>query len=294
LTRDLGSALRGRSVTIEVFPLSFGEFLAFRGIEPVAHSARNESRMRGAFEEYLRWGGFPEVVLAEPAMRPLILEEYASVMVYRDLIERHAIRNEALLRALLRHCFRHTASLLGVSKLHRDFQSLGFSTSKNTLFEYLALLEDAGLVFLLAKHDASLRKQAHNPKKLHVVDPGLIGAFQASADRDLGHKLETVVFLECRRRQKEWCYYANGGELDLCTAEGTTYFSTCWNLADPDTARREERAMALGAQHFPGAAGHLLYHEYAPDILQRLPLAQPAWSWLIEGRLGIDGVAARA
>lgn len=294
LTRDLASALRGRSVTFEVFPLSFREFLAFRRIEPVPYSARSEGRARAAFEEYLRWGGFPEVVLAEPAMRPLILEEYATVMVYRDLIERHAIRNEALLRALLRHCFRHTASLLGVSKLHRDFQSLGFSTSKNTLFEYLALLEEAGLVFLLAKHEASLRKQAHHPKKLHVVDPGLIGAFQAGAERDLGHRLETAVFLECRRWQKEWYYYANGGEVDLCAAEGTAYFSVCWNLADPDTAQREERAMALGAQRLPGATGHLLYHEHAPDILQRLPLARPAWSWLLEARPGSDGAAAGA
>jgi hypothetical protein len=217
-------------------------------------------------------------------MRPLILEEYASVMSYRDLIERHAIRNEPLLRALLRHCFRHTASLIGVTKLHRDFKSLGLSASKNTLFEYVALLEDAGLIFLLPKHSASLRMQAHNPKKLHVVDPGLIGAFKAGADRDLGHKIETVVFLECRRRNKEWYYYSNGGEVDLCAADGTLYLNICWRLSDPDTARREEAAMALGAQQYPGASGHLLYHEYAPEIISRFPTAQPVWKWLIAER----------
>lgn len=284
LTRDLGSALRGRSVTFEVFPLSFREFLAFRSIDPKPHSARDESRVRGAFEEFLRVGGFPEVVLADPAMRPLILEEYASVMLYRDLIERHAIRNELLLRTLLRHCFRHTASLIGISKLYRDFQSLGLSASKNTLFEYMAVLEDAGLVYLLPKHAASLRMQAHNPKKVHVVDTGLIAAFQAGADRDQGHKLETAVFLECRRQQKEWHYHVNGGEVDLCDVDGSKYFNVCWRLAEPETARREEAAMAFGAQQFPDATGHLLYHEFAPSVVSRLPAAQPVWKWLIEQR----------
>ena len=92
------------SVTLEVLPLSFREYLAFRGIELQQHDAHSESVARAALEQYLQWGGFPEVVLATPAMRPLILEEYASLMFWRDLVERHSIRNEPVMRSLLRHC----------------------------------------------------------------------------------------------------------------------------------------------------------------------------------------------
>ena len=42
--------------------------------------------MRAALEEYLRWGGFPEVALADEALKPLILGEYASLMLYRDVV----------------------------------------------------------------------------------------------------------------------------------------------------------------------------------------------------------------
>jgi predicted AAA+ superfamily ATPase len=282
LTRDLSSAMRGRSVTFEAFPLGFREFLAFRGIRHEPFDARSESRVRVAFEEYLRWGGFPEVVLAEPAMRPLILEEYASVMLHRDLVERNAIRNEALMHAFLRHCFRNTATLVSMSKLHRDFQSQGFEISKNTVFEYATLLEDAGLIFLLPRHEESVRKQARNPKKLHVIDPGLIGAFKAGADRDVGHKLETAVFLECRRRAREWHYHVGDGELDLCDAEGRRFINACWNLSDEATLERETRAMATGARLLPKAKGILLYHEHAPDTARRFPKAQPAWRWLLD------------
>ena len=280
LSRDLTTALRGRSITVEVFPLSFREYLAFREIPVVPSSADSESQVRGALESYLLWGGFPEIVLADETLRPLILTEYASLMLYRDVVERYGVRNEKLMRELLRHAFRNTASLLNVSKLHRDFRSLGFTVSKNTLFEYIEFLQDAFLIFLLPKQEVSLRKQAHNPKKLHVIDPGLVAAFQVHPSRDIGHKLETAVFLEVRRRRKDLFYYVNGSEIDLCDGDGTLFINTCWDLSDPDTRRREMASMSMGMARWPKAQGRLLFHEYAPGVEQDLCLTEPAWLFL--------------
>lgn len=282
LTRDLATALRGRSITLEVFPLSFREYLTFRGVEIVPHDADNESRLRHELQAYLLCGGFPEIVLAEEALRPLILAEYSSLMLYRDVVERYGVRNEKLMRELLRHCFCNTASLLNVSKLHRDFASQGYTVSRNTLFDYLGYLEDALLVFLLPKRETSIRKQAHNPKKLHVIDTGLIGAFQAFPHRDLGHKLESVVFLANRRARKDLFYYANGSEVDLCDAEGKLFVNTCWSLADAEAFHREKAAMALGATRWPEAEGTLLYHEYVPGREREVPGAQAAWRYLLQ------------
>jgi uncharacterized protein len=281
LTRDLATALRGRSITLEVFPLSFREYLSFRRVDVRPHHADNESLLRYELEAYLACGGFPEIVLADEALRPLILEEYSSLMLYRDVVERYGVRNEKLMRDLLRHCFRNTSSLLNVSKLHRDFVSQGHTVSKNTVFDYLGYLEDAFLVFLLPKQETSIRKQAHNPKKLHVVDTGLVAAFQAAPSRDLGHKLETVVFLENRRARKDLFYYTNGREVDLCDADGRMFINTCWSLADPETLHRETAAMALGAGRWPDADGVLLYHEYTPGREREVPGAQAAWRYLL-------------
>lgn len=281
LTRDLATALRGRSITLEVFPLSFREYLTFRKIEIVPHSADNESLLRHELEAYLICGGFPEIVLADESLRPLILEEYSSLMLYRDVVERYGVRNEKLMRELLRHCFCNTGSLLNVSKLHRDFTSLGYTVSKNTLFDYLSYLEDAFLVFLLPKRETSLRKQEHNPKKLHVIDTGLISAFQAFPNHDLGHKLETVVFLENRRNRKDLFYYSNGSEVDLCDAGGKLFINACWSFADTDTLRREKAAMEFGLTKWPGAEGKLIFHEYQPGQELEVPIAQSAWSYLL-------------
>jgi len=282
LTRDLTTALRGRSITLEVFPLSFREFLAFRDIPVIPHSADNESLVRGALETYLAWGGFPEIVLAEDTLRPLILEEYASLLFYRDVVERYGIRNEKLMRELLRHVFRNTAGLVNVSKLHRDFVSMGFSVSKNTIFDYLGFLEEAFLIFLVPRQEQSLRKQAHNPKKLHVIDPGLVAAFKANPARDVGHKLETAIFLEMRRTRKDLFYFTNGSEVDLCDGEGTLFINSCWSLAEPETRRRESGAMALGHSRWPQARGLLLFHEYAPGARPEIPEALAAWRFLTQ------------
>ncbi len=281
LTRDLSTALRGRSVSFEVLPLSFREFLAFRGIEIVAHDAPSESAARAALEEYLQWGGFPEVVLATPEMRPLILDEYASLMLWRDLVERHTIRNELVMRSLLRHCFRNTASLLSLSKLHRDLQSQGLAVGKNTLFDYFAMLQDAGLIFLLPIHDGSVRRQARNPRKLHVVDLGLVTAFKARSERDVGHKLESAVFLQGLRRWRDWHYAVGDAEVDLCDAEGRVFVNSCWSLVDHATITRETNAMDYGRELLPDAKGALVYHEAVQGIETQIAGACAAWKWLI-------------
>ena len=102
----------------------------------------------------------------------------------------------------------------------------------------------------------------------------------------MGHKLETAVFLECRRRSREWHYHAGDGELDLCDAEDRWFINACWDLSDAATAEREAAAMAAGARLLPKAKGLLLYHEHAPEAVQRFPAARPAWRWLLEPRTG--------
>lgn len=283
LTRDLSTALRGRSIAYEVFPLSFSEFLTFKNIVSIPFNAKREGLVRHAFVEYLQWGGYPDVVLRAAELKPLILEEYASVMLFRDLLERYSIRNELLMRTLLRYSFRNTATLLGMGKLHRDLTSQGLKVGKNTVFEYMEMLADSGLVFLLPKFAESLRKQIHNPKKLHVIDTGLISAFKAGSERDIGRKFETAVFLECRRNSKNWYYDADGDEIDLVDEAGDQLLHSCWALLDASTAEREQRAMARGASRWPKATNVLLYHEVAPFLRAQIPNAREASQWFCDG-----------
>ena len=67
LNRDLSTTMRGRSISLEVLPLSFREFLRFRRIEHVPHDARSEICVRAAFAEFVQQGGLPKSCSPAPS-----------------------------------------------------------------------------------------------------------------------------------------------------------------------------------------------------------------------------------
>jgi len=246
LAREIATGLRGRCLSYEVFPLSFAEYLAFRGLVPERYSAPAEAAAAAALDDYLETGGLPEVVLAEPALRPRVLKEYTDLVFYRDLVERHGLANPAVMRELLRHCLASPASLLNPHKLYQDFRSRGLALGKDTLYRYLGFLEEAFVVFTVPVAERSVRKRAMQPKKLHVVDWALGYPYRPGAMIDRGRKLENAVFLHHRRQRDDLGYVGGSGEVDLVVgaASPEAWINTAWSLADDDTWERETAALA--------------------------------------------------
>lgn len=285
LTREIATGLRGRCLSYEVFPLSFPEFLGFRGIVPEAYSQTSEARVAAALDEYLETGGLPEVVLSEPVLRPRVLKEYSDLVFYRDLVERHGLANPPVMRELLRHCLASPASLLSTYKLYHDFRSRGLAVGKDTLYRYLGFLEDAFLVFPTPVAERSLRKRAMQPKKLHVVDWALGYPYQPSAMIDRGRKLENAVFLHHRRQRDDLGYVAGASEIDLVVGASApeAWINTTWSLADDETWQRESASIAA----IGGPARRLLVARESAG--RKAPLGVElveAWRYLLEKPAG--------
>ncbi len=282
LQKDMSTAMRGRSISFEVFPLSFPEFLSFKDIQYVPYSADSEARVAHAFAEYLDWGGFPEVVTADEALKPLILQEYASLMLHRDLIERYGVRNEHLMHLLLKFCAEHTASLVSINKLFNDFSSRGVKTGKATLYDYMSMLENSYIALPCPKVDPSSRRQLQAPSKVHMLDPGLCRVFRPFPERDIGHRFESVIFLHERRKRRDLFHYRNGFEIDICWNEGQTFVNAAWDLNDTSTLKRELDAFEKGCKLWQGTSGTLVYGSAAtiPDALA--DRAAPGWKYLLD------------
>lgn len=245
LSREIATGLRGRCLSYEVFPLSFGEYLGFRDLSHEPYSTVSEARIIAALDDYLQTGGLPEVVLAEEALRPRILREYIDLVFYRDLVERHGLASPVVLRELLRHCLASPATLLSPHRLYLDLRSRGLAVGKDTLYRYLRYLEEAYLVYLLPVAERSLRKQAMQPKKLHVVDWSLGYPYRPGALIDRGRRLENAVFLHHRRQREDLAYLGGAQEIDLAVggAETEAWINTAWSLSDEETWRRECAAL---------------------------------------------------
>ncbi len=287
LRKEMSTAMRGRSISYEVFPLSFAEFIDWQGLEVVPYSPDSEARVVHAFHEYLEWGGFPEVVLAERPLKMLILQEYASLMLHRDLIERYHVRNERLMHLLLKFCAEHTASLVSINKLFKDFTSQGLKTGKASLYDYMTMLEDAFIAFPCPKLDPSSRRRLQAPSKIHLLDPGLCRVFRPFPERDRGHRFETLVYLHERRKRAELFHYRNGFEIDLCWDEGAEFINVAWEMNTPDTLQRELRAFDAGRALWPESRGRIVYGAADSIPASHAAHAVEGWRYLLSGVGGL-------
>ncbi|MCD6414582.1 MAG: ATP-binding protein [Candidatus Diapherotrites archaeon] len=200
LSKEIATSLRGRSSTYLLFPFSFREFLNARGVtEPEKLSSRKEAKVRSLLNEYLKYGGFPEVVLENNEREKLrILEEYLNLVVYRDIVERYRVRNVKLIRWLMNSLVANTGSELSVHKLYLTLKSQGMKVSKDTLYSYISMLEDSLFVLNLKRFSYSERKNALGITKSYIND---VGFLELLGKEDIGRRLETVVFLELQRRK---------------------------------------------------------------------------------------------
>lgn len=256
LSTEIASALRGRAITYEVYPLSLREYLRFSGIPDEHTSTKGRARIMHAFERYVERGGFPETVLMDDETYRKTMKSYFDVMLYRDIIERHSIANPAI-REFLKHLIINTGKEFSVNRIYNDFTSRGFKVSKDSLYEYLSHFEDAFVVLTLENYTASQRKRT---RKGYAIDTGLSRLFSVSEDH--GRMLETIVLIELRRREHQAYFYRNGAECDFIVTEGTNVeaIQVCSTLTEHNE-KREREGLANAMKRFKLERGTILTND---------------------------------
>jgi len=292
LSREIATSLRGRSLSTEILPFSFAESLRHEGVELPERwppGAKLRSLLEHRLASYLENGGFPEVQGIAQELRVRVLQEYVDVVIFRDVVERHGVENLPALRYLERKLLASPAGKFSVNKLFNDLKSQGMRVGKDSLYEYLAHLEDSFLLFTLSIHSPSARVRQVNPRKCYPVDPALSAALSFRASGDVGHLLETVVYLELRRRGKSLAYVVtpSGYEVDFLAEDprgGRELIQVCADLEDPRTRQRELRALEEGMTETSCERATLitLQEEGSADLAGRPLRIVPAWRWLLE------------
>jgi uncharacterized protein len=292
LSREIASSLRGRSLSTEILPFSFAESLRHAGAqlpESWPPGAKTRSMLENRFLGYLETGGFPEVQSISKDLRIRVLQEYIDVVIFRDIVERHGVDNLPALRYLEKRLLGSPAGRFSVSKLFNDLKSQGVRVGKDTLYEHLSHLEDSFLLFTLPVASPSARVRQVNPRKCYPVDSALSAAVSFRASEDLGHLLETVVYLELRRRGRRLAYVAtrSGYEVDFLAedpAGSRELVQVCADLESTATRQRELRALEEGFEETSceRATVVTLREESSLSIGGRPTRIIPAWRWLLE------------
>lgn len=244
LSKEIATSLRGRTITYEVFPLSFREYLMFKNIDINLYSSSSLSFIKNSFSSYLKEGGFPEIALEENQnIKRRILRDYIDLIIYRDVIERYKIKNLSLLKYLIRYFFSNPATLVSFNKMYNELKSLGYKLTKDTLFEYFSYLNDAYVLFLTPIFRNSVKEEMRNPKKGFIVDNGFNYIFDTSISNDYSKLYENLVFLYLRREFDEIYYLKEKQEVDFYLPQKETIINVSYDISSQATLKREIDAL---------------------------------------------------
>lgn len=192
LSKELSTILTGRNISFQVTPLSFKEFLTFT--------------RSGKLEEYMTYGGFPEVVLeSAPEKKRMLLQQYFEDIIHKDIIDRYTIRNAKQVFEIARY-------LVGTSGAKVSFNKLSkvFGLSKDTIALYVSYMLDAFLLCEVTYFSYSARTKHDVTKlsKFYALDTGLIYAMSFSWSQNSGQFFENAVFIKLYENRKEISYWS--------------------------------------------------------------------------------------
>ncbi|MBA7586996.1 hypothetical protein ES708_29004 [subsurface metagenome] len=270
LSKELGTKLTGRHLDYELYPFSYSEYLKM---------TRSVSGIN-SFMNYMNTGGFPEYIKYGEKE---ILYRITDDILYRDITARHGIRHHTVLKELLIYLITNNGKLFSYNNLKKIF-SLG---SPNTVSDYISFFEDSYLLFTVPKFSYSVKKQMTNLRKTYTIDTGLAGINSLSMSKDMGRKLENLLFIHLRKKYKRIFYYAERGECDFLVQEKekiTKAIQVCYEL-NPDNLDRELDGLYEAMQAVNITEGLIITvnqeDHFAKDKMSVRVI--PAWKWLAEG-----------
>lgn len=246
LSGELATHLTGRFHKIDIYPFSFSEFVTARNREVVSIDAQMLA------EEYLKTGGYPEIVLGRGIDQADYLKNLVQAVISKDIVTRHKLRKMSELTNTADWIFSNIAKELTFTRLSSKSVDAGLPGSAITVKRYISYLEEAYLVKLVARYDLNHRERIKSPKKVFALDHGaaLVMGFRASPDQ--GRLLENMVYVELLKsgtvddiryfRTQQGDY-----EVDFVLHNGQEtqqVIQVTWDLSDDKTRSRELKGIS--------------------------------------------------
>jgi predicted AAA+ superfamily ATPase len=245
LSDDLLTLLSGRTLSLEMLPFSFKELAKEKLLiqDPAIDVVRNRPRLRGLMEEYLHYGGFPDVVLAPSKSTAFdVLGSYTKAVLYQDVAPRLQLKKPLDLERL----FVYLMSTIGTPFSYHSLSKI-FDLSDKTIKEYVEAFTDSFLLFPIDRFSFSLKQQIKSSKKCYAIDPGHINATAFKFSENSGRLLENIVYLELRRRNFEVYTHKteNDLEVDFIAKRENEFFliQVAQTLSAEATRKREIQAL---------------------------------------------------
>jgi len=240
LSSEMATVLTGRYLQVEILPFSLSEFFEWNGRHLDSLQDYNAVALA---DDYLRNGGYPEVLNSRPLLRNYLDTLFDSI-VWKDVVKRHNVRNTSELNNLAMYMVSNICNPVSINELTAN---LGLS-SVNTTRRYMEYLHEPYLFYYLSRYNNKLKLMQKAPRKVYVVDNGFVRAKAFSLSENLGMLLENQVFVELVHRgydtEKTLFYYRsrNDKEVDFVLREENhvkALVQVCYDMGNVKTEKRE-------------------------------------------------------
>lgn len=264
MSKDIATSLKGRSLTMEILPYNYLEYLTF-------HDLRLPSKPFGKkmlevhhnhLIDYFRAGGFPGIQNIPANEQLESLQSYVETVLFRDVVARHQISNVSLMKHFISYLLKNVSSTFSINKYYQEIKDEGQKVAKDTLYSYLSYLEDAFLIFTVPLYSQSPKKMQTAPKKIYAIDNGLVAANTFDLPDRLDIALKNQLYLDFRRQGKKvfYCTTTDGYEVDFVTQDiqgNYELIQVMWESHDSPLLARKERVLRQ-AENELGFRGRLI------------------------------------
>jgi hypothetical protein len=252
LSSEMATVLTGKYLQVEMLPFSLEEFFDWNQLNIHELKPEQETDASVLTDDYMRNGGYPEVVASRQLTRSYLDTLFDSI-VWKDVAKRHNVRNITDLNDLAMYLVSNFCNPISANELTDE---LGFA-SVTTTKKFMDYLHEPYLFYYLPRYNNKLKLMKKAPRKVYVVDNGFVAAKAFSLSDNLGRLLENQVFIELIRRgfdtDKTMFYYhsRNDKEVDFVLRKGAhieRLVQVCYDISSPKTEKREVDAIIESAE----------------------------------------------
>jgi predicted AAA+ superfamily ATPase len=240
LSSEFSTLISGRYVEVDIYPLSYKEYLAFHGVE------KNDN----AFQDYLKFGGFPSICeLGENIDRiNNVLDGIYNTVIVKDVIAKNKINDEELLQRIVSFLADNVGNSSSSNSIANSLacsnriENTKKAPATSTVENYISALERAFVFYGAKRYDVKGKNLLKTLGKYYIVDIGLRNMLLGYRDVDRGHILENIVFLELKRRgYNVFIGKVDEKEVDFIAEKAShkMYVQVCETLGDDSTLKRE-------------------------------------------------------
>ncbi len=246
LSGEIATLLTGRYIEINLYPLSFKEFMSATPTVPVETAYRN----------YTQFGSFPYVLHLneEKQMITDYLSGLYNTIVLKDVVARRKITDVTMLESVVRFLADNIGNMTAIKRISDAMTSAGRKITAHTVENYVSALVASYIFYPVSRYDTKGMQYLKNGQKYYLSDIGLRNVIIGTKTGDLGHILENVIYLELLRRGGEiYVGKADNAEIDFVVINGVmrTYYQVALTVREDTTLQRELAPLQSISDHYP-------------------------------------------